>query len=502
MNTRAALVAGTALLLGGGALRAATGSGVLDDFDVLYFVRGVEDYAVHRGRPHFPGYPVFIGAARLLRPLAGDALSALHAVAVVSSTLAAVPLALVAFRLRREAGGMEGEAATAALVAAALWLVVPASWITGGEGFSDAPGLLLAAAVLWLSSRALEGSVRAAAAAGILGGLLLGTRLAYVSLLAPLALLAATRPSTPTSRARLALAAGAGLAAGVLPWLAFQLAHEGQALVQAAHQHVGQHFSRWGNSVWTDPDLRTRPLRFLRVFVVYGLGGWTPGMGPARLLATAAWAGFLAAGLWRLGKAGGPMRRAFLAWVAAYVVHVGLAHDPDIARYGLPVAAAACVVAGAGVPGGSRGLLAGAGLATLLAGITFPLALERRRTPPTEVQVAEYVSRLPLRETALLTPPPAEVVRTFLAGRAPGLHHLAVEEGAIGEKTRLLEEDGRTVYSLATDPRHPEEWTPAARFCRTPLFDPRSPAEIWLYRHQPGAEVAPVPACDQSFDVR
>lgn len=495
----AAGVAG--LLIMAAALRWVTGSGVIDEVDVLYFVRGVDEYTVRLGRPHFPGYPVYIWAGRLLRVVTGDSLAALHAVAVLSSTLTALPLALVAARLRREGGGTEAESNAAAGVSGVLWLVVPASWITGGEAFSDSLGLLLATWVLWLSAQAFDGSIRAGAAAGLLGGLLLGTRLAYVSLLAPLVLIAWPVARRRPGAGRVAAATLAGLLAGILPWLGWQLVQEGREFVRAGRRHVSHHFNRWGNSIWTDPDPFTRPLRFARTVLLYGLGGWVPGMGLVRGLATAGFVVFTAAGARRLRSAG-PMWLAFLAWTIGYALHTGLAHDVGFVRYGLPLAAATCVLAGTGLPRGRAGLVMAGVLVGLLVMVSLPLALERRRRPPPEMQLADFAARLDPGRSALVAPESAEAARIFIADRASRLPLVVAEGADVGRRVEDLERDGRTVYSLAPDSARPEEWLPVARFCRTPLFDSRSAAEIWLYRHQPGALAGPPPACDQSFEVR
>jgi hypothetical protein len=71
-------------------------------------------------------------------------------------------------------------------------------------------------------------------------------------------------------------------------------------------QHLGGHFTKYGESIWTDPHPVARPWVALRTLIVYGLGAggiedWR------RLLAGAGWIGTLviATELW-LFRAGTP----------------------------------------------------------------------------------------------------------------------------------------------------------------------------------------------------
>lgn len=50
------------------------------DWDEALFCLGVRDYDVPAYRPHPPGFPLFVGAAKLLRPIAAGTTSDVYAV--------------------------------------------------------------------------------------------------------------------------------------------------------------------------------------------------------------------------------------------------------------------------------------------------------------------------------------------------------------------------------------------------------------------------------------
>src|SRR5688572_22133553 len=102
-------------------VRWVTASRALDEVDAVHFVGGVESYAVAHMRPHFPGYPVYVWIGKGARWLVGDPLVGLHLIAVVASTLTAVPLGMAAARLRARAGGSPVEAQVSGLATALLW---------------------------------------------------------------------------------------------------------------------------------------------------------------------------------------------------------------------------------------------------------------------------------------------------------------------------------------------------------------------------------------------
>lgn len=136
------------------------------DWDEALFCLGVRDYNVVAHQPHPPGYPLFIGAAKLVRLAVHSDFLALQIVVLISGA-ALVPL-LVFFA--REARFPFATALGAALV----FVFLPNVWIFGGSAMSDIPSLaltLLACALLLRGCRSarayLAGAICLALAAGI-----------------------------------------------------------------------------------------------------------------------------------------------------------------------------------------------------------------------------------------------------------------------------------------------------------------------------------------------
>lgn len=106
------------------------------DWDEAQFALALRDFDVVAHHPHPPGFPLFIGAAKLLVLAGVDSFRALQSISVVSSLLA-FP---VAFFLAREL-----RASFFVSFASALLLAFsPNVWFFGGTGLSDVPSLVLA----------------------------------------------------------------------------------------------------------------------------------------------------------------------------------------------------------------------------------------------------------------------------------------------------------------------------------------------------------------------
>jgi 4-amino-4-deoxy-L-arabinose transferase-like glycosyltransferase len=491
---RPTLLGLAALVLIAGAARWATRSTAFDQMDVVFFVRGVVDYSVDAQRPHFPGYPVFIWAGKAAQWLFPDPLEAVHAVAVAASTLIAVPLALLAAVLRQEDGVGSGESRRAALAAAAIWLVVPGSWITGGEGFSDSLGLLFATLALWCVGRAWGGSPAWSFVAGALGGLTLGVRLVCVTLLGPLAVLVLRDFRAPGDLRR-RTAAFLGLVAGCVPWIAWQFWRDGWGLVRAGRRHLFGHFGSWGESALTDAHVWTRPLRLLRTVLVHGLGGGPLDGSRTRLVITTLFVVLGVAGAVRLWRRGGHPAALFALWALGYAVYATYAHDVEYPRYSLPLTAAVGVTAALGLPRGWPGTLAVASLVGLVLYVTLPLALEHRRVPPTELQLARYMGGVAPPAVLLNSDVSLPMVYAFAEELAPRVGLAIAEPDTVGSLAAQHRSEGKTVYATIPDASRPEEWVAVACFQRSAVFDPRSAPEIWLFRHEPGAPPAPIPRC-------
>lgn len=139
----------------------------LHDWDEAQFAHGVRDYDVAAHQPHPPGYPVFIGAAKLVHLAGvGDEFRAVECVVVLSAML----LFPIVFFLGRELGFSFG----ASIAAALLYVFFPHVWVYGGTGFSDIPGAalgLLACALLLRGRRDPRMLLAGAAVLGVAAGI-------------------------------------------------------------------------------------------------------------------------------------------------------------------------------------------------------------------------------------------------------------------------------------------------------------------------------------------
>src|SRR2546428_9907940 len=77
-------------------LRLTTLPSTPDSEDSVLFIRGVIRFSVAESRPHWPGYPVYIGIGKVTAAILGDPVRALHLVSSISSALMAWPLASIA----------------------------------------------------------------------------------------------------------------------------------------------------------------------------------------------------------------------------------------------------------------------------------------------------------------------------------------------------------------------------------------------------------------------
>lgn len=131
------------------------------DWDEALFCLGVRDYDVPAYRPHPMGFPLFIGAAKLLRPIAGSDFHALQWI----SLIAACSLFPLGYLLARELGFSKATSFLGAL----LLVFFPSVWFYGGTAFSDVPAvaLSLAAALFLLRGSWIGGALLLGAAIGV-----------------------------------------------------------------------------------------------------------------------------------------------------------------------------------------------------------------------------------------------------------------------------------------------------------------------------------------------
>ena len=131
------------------------------DWDEALFISGVRAYDVTLHHPHPPGYPLFVGPAKLLHAAGMDEFRALQAIVVLGACL----LFPLLFALARELGF---DFATSA-AGATIFAFLPNVWLYGGTAFSDIPAATLTFAACTLLLRGRR-DVRAY----LLGALVLG----------------------------------------------------------------------------------------------------------------------------------------------------------------------------------------------------------------------------------------------------------------------------------------------------------------------------------------
>ena len=341
---------------------------VPDDYDSIGFVRALTKFDLARLQPHFPGYPVYValgdlGAAAGLAPLAA---------ATLISALAAAATAAAVWRLGFAVAAADDTASAAAAptagwAALALYLGAWLPWQLGGAALSDATATAFVA--LAFAALTVDGAA-AAAAAGAAIALALGTRASYWPLALSFALVAARR--------RHRRAALAGAAAGLAAWLVPFVSLVGpRALWSLGRTHLVGHFTVWGGSVVTRPNLGARAWACVRALVYDGLFPHPLALGAAAVIVALA--------------AAPPCRRArrlalvvgapYLAWA---FFGQNVIEQP---RHLLPLVTLGCVGLGAAL---ARRPRAAAATAALALAASLPLAFARVTVPPAAAQAARW----------------------------------------------------------------------------------------------------------------
>jgi hypothetical protein len=105
------------------------------DWDEMLFQLAMQHYNVAQHRPHPPGFPLYVGAAKLV---ALFGVSDFHALQTINF-ICAVAIVPATFLLARELRFR----VSAAFSAAVLLAFFPNVWVFGGTAFSDVPSMLL-----------------------------------------------------------------------------------------------------------------------------------------------------------------------------------------------------------------------------------------------------------------------------------------------------------------------------------------------------------------------
>lgn len=105
------------------------------DWDEALFLLSLRDYDVTQHHPHPPGFPVYIGLAKLARFIITDDFRALQSINLLAAVLVFPAMFLFARELRLRF--------STSLVAASLFAFFPNVWFFGGGAFSDVPSIVL-----------------------------------------------------------------------------------------------------------------------------------------------------------------------------------------------------------------------------------------------------------------------------------------------------------------------------------------------------------------------
>ena len=315
------------------ASRLATRITYIEDPDSLRFALSVADeYDIAALQPHFPGYPVFWAAAEGFAVPTGSFSVAFALVGGLSTAgLLWALLRLWGVPLR----SVEGAVLTALVV------FNPLLWLLGTRYMPDLMGTagalatlaaLFAALRAW-SSTAAQTQTTAWAVAGMAGaGLLAGLRLSYM----PLVILPVLVVLWRVDRRGIQILAGT---VGVLVWLIPMILDTGVwTLVDVAWGQTTGHFTEFGGTVQTAPDLSRRVLGMGQGLWADGLGGWWPERHPLTIAVSLGVLGTGSLGAWRLWQADAiRSRRVWLLAAAAllYAVWVFFFH-PKSCRHTSP----------------------------------------------------------------------------------------------------------------------------------------------------------------------
>ena len=228
----------------------------IEDLDSLRFALSMVDYDVAKLQPHFPAYPVFCFAGKLIYAITGRYALAFSLIGGVSIFLTIFFLFKIA-RIRNTS--------SVGLIAIFMLLANPLLWLMGNRYMPDAMGVGLVLASLYFTT-VQEEQPRKIGFGFFLAGVLGGVRLSCLPILIP-ALLMRLRGRWQTLRF---IAAGA---AGVTVWLVPLIIVTGwESLVDAAQTHSRGHFLDFGGTISSEPGLGLRLTKLFESIWADGFG--------------------------------------------------------------------------------------------------------------------------------------------------------------------------------------------------------------------------------------
>ncbi len=350
------------------------------DPDSLRFAHGLVDFDVAALQPHFPGYPLFIGLAKLLAIPGWDASITF---ALVGSVATLILIWGFLQLVETELWSPEG------MLGALLILLTPMIWLMSVRYMPDLLGTAVAVSAAALLVRR-DYQRESLLLLGIaMTGLLAGIRLSYLPLLIIPLLIGLIRAPRK-------IRAISVLLLSLLLWLVpLILDTGGSALVTAAELQSSGHFTDFGGTIGTIPDLEMRRVALLQGVIADGFGGFWEGRHPMTLMLILGLLALFGRGSWWIFSRDidglltiGVTMVVYTGWILLFQ---NIVYQP---RHVLPLLPflIAPVWAGARVllRQGSVGSIATSLLLGLLALVTITLALQQTR-PTAIAQVAEYL---------------------------------------------------------------------------------------------------------------
>ena len=223
----------------------------IEDLDSLRFALSMVDYDVAKLQPHFPAYPVFCFVAKLLYVV-------IRRYALAFSLIGGLSTFFIIFWTLKIAKIQS--ATILGKIAIFVIFLNPLLWLMGNRYMPDAMGVACLLASFYFMMAQGDNSSNSLLCLNTIGfflfGILLGVRFSYLPMLVPVLLIRLKH----SNRLRF-LVAGT---IGILIWLIPLLWITGwSTLVAAAQTQSHGHFSDFGGTVSTNPELW---LRFTKTF--------------------------------------------------------------------------------------------------------------------------------------------------------------------------------------------------------------------------------------------
>lgn len=233
----------------------------IEDLDSLRFALSMVDYDVAKLQPHFPAYPVFCWTAKLFYAV-------IRRYALAFSLLGGLSTFFIIFFTLKIAKIQS----TTSLGKIAIFVLFmnPLLWLMGNRYMPDIMGVACLLASLYFTTLQTESRKHnplccTNCVGFLLAGILLGIRLSYLPLLAPVLLMRLKDPE----RLKYIIAG----VIGVLVWLIPLLWITGWNTLMTVAQAQGHgHFSDFGGTVSTNPELWLRLTKIFESIWADGFG--------------------------------------------------------------------------------------------------------------------------------------------------------------------------------------------------------------------------------------